>query len=110
MNALQKTTLEADNADLRRHRRVDVKLQVVMRLDRMTSCITTTRNISEGGMLLRGFQGPVLHRGRLVGIDLHGVLSDGDDTDAQRYLMRVARHEGDIVALRFDTGAGDAAP
>lgn len=112
MNAVQTTTLEDGNTDLRRHRRVDVKLQVLMRLDRTTSCITTTRNISEGGVLLRGFQGPALHSGRLVGIDLRGVLSDEDDTDTQRYLMRVVRHDGDIVALRFASAnaSADTAP
>ena len=85
MNALQTTTLEVDDADLRAHRRVDVKLQVVMQLDRTTSCITTTRNISEG------------------------VLSNEGDTESQRYLMRVVRHQGDIVALSFAAN-GDTAP
>ena len=109
MNAPQTTTLEVDDADLRAHRRVDVKLQVVMQLDRTTWCITTTRNISEGGVLLRGSQGPALHHGRLVGIDLRGVLSNEGDTDSQRYLMRVVRHQGDIVALSFAAN-GDTAP
>ena len=109
MNAVQITTIEASHGDLRLRRRVDVKLQVVVRLDRVTACVTSTRNISEGGMLLRGFEGPPLYRGRLVGIDLHGVLSDEADADTQRCLMRVARHEGDIVALRF-AGTGEAAP
>jgi hypothetical protein len=90
-----------DPEDLRGHRRVDVRLRVALRLNRETACIARTRNISEGGMLLCDYSGPQLDSGRLVGINLRGVLSDGDDGDGEHYLMRVVRHLDDAVALRF---------
>ena len=85
----------------RGYRRVDVRLKVAIVLDRETACIARTLNLSEGGMLLCDYNGPPLVRGRLVGVNLRGVLSDSDTPDADHFLMRVVRQRGDIVALRF---------
>jgi hypothetical protein len=106
MSAKQKSTIEAVQVDMRGHRRVDVKLQVEMVIDRSTSCAASTENMSEGGVLLKGFRGAPLQRGRFVGLNVRGVLSD-EDEDSQRYLMRVARQDGEAVALRFANEDGD---
>jgi hypothetical protein len=90
-------------ADLRNHRRVDVRLRVAIVLDRETACLARTLNLCEGGMLVAEYHGPRLQRGRLVGVNLRGVLSDGDAGEAEHYLMRVVRHAGDRLALRFAT-------
>jgi hypothetical protein len=90
-----------ENTDLRGFRRVTVRLRVAVVLDRETACLAHTLNVCEGGMLLSDYHGPNLSCGRLVGVSLRGVLSDSEDPDAEHYLMRVVRHFGDSVALRF---------
>ena len=92
---------EEESTNLRQFRRVIVRLRVAVVLDRETACIAHTLNVSEGGMLLGDYHGPQLSCARLVGISLRGVLSDSEDPDAEHYLMRVVRHAGDVVALRF---------
>jgi len=92
--------------DLRRFRRVSVRLRVSVVVDRQSVFEASTCNVSEGGMLLEDYRGPQLAPGRLVGINMGGVISDGDEVGNERYLMRVVRHEGDLLALRFDAGAG----
>lgn len=98
-DANQQDHTVADN--LRGHRRVDARLKVALLLDRETACIARTLNLSEGGMLLGDYHGPQLARGRLIGVNLRGVVSDSEEPDADHFLMRVVRHRGEIVALRF---------
>ncbi|MBP9032846.1 MAG: PilZ domain-containing protein [Pseudomonadales bacterium] len=94
---------EARGLDLRHHRRVDVRLAVTVVLDRNSMYEARTCNVSEGGMLLGGYRGPQLPPGRLIGLNMGGVIcdaSDGND-NAERYLMRVVRQAGETLALRF---------
>lgn len=95
---------EPEDHESRRFRRVEVGLRVALQLARDTACLARTANISEGGMLLVDYHGPQLAAGRLVGVNLRGVLSDGGEDDSDHYLMRVVRHHGERVALRFSEG------
>ena len=90
-----------DVANNRTHRRVDVRLRVAVFLDKETACLAWTTNLGEGGMLLDDYHGPQLQRGRLVGISMRGVVSDTQEGE-DHYLMRVVRHAGQVLALRFD--------
>lgn len=104
MNLLVKdmNPTDAEAAVNRRgHRRVGVCLRVAIMIDRESACIAHTVDLSEGGMLVCEYSGPGLLRGRLVGVSLRGVLSDSDAADNDQYLMRVVRHRGDQLALRF---------
>ncbi len=92
---------EARGPDLRRHRRVEVRLSVTVVLDRNAIFEARTCNVSEGGMLLGEYRGPELAPGRLIGLNMGGVLSDADNDNAERYLMRVVRQTGETLALRF---------
>jgi hypothetical protein len=92
---------EARGLDLRRHRRVDVRLGVTVVLDRNSMYEARTCNVSEGGMLLGEYRGPQLPPGRLIGLNMGGVISDADNDNAERYLMRVVRQAGETLALRF---------
>lgn len=87
--------------DARRFRRVGVRLRVAVMIDRDTACLARTEDLSEGGLSLSDYHGPSLARGRLVGVNLRGVVSDAGDADGEQYLMRVVRHEGERLALRF---------
>ena len=91
----------ARGPELRRHRRVDVRLSVTVVLDRNSIFEARTRNVSEGGMLLGEYRGPELAPGRLIGLNMGGVISDADNDNAERYLMRVVRQAGETLALRF---------
>ena len=96
----------AQATDARRHRRVNVRLSVTVVPDRHAAFEACSSNISEGGMLLRDYSGPELAPGRLVGLNIGGVISDAGDDAAERYLMRVVRQEGDRLALRFAAQTG----
>jgi hypothetical protein len=87
--------------DARRFRRVVLELRAAVVLDRETACLARTIDLSEGGILLEDYHGPSLSRGRLVGVNLRGVLSDQADGDSEQYLMRVVCHRGEQLALRF---------
>ena len=45
-------------------------------------------------------RGPELRRHRRVDVS-EGVISDADNDNAERYLMRVVRQTGATLALRF---------
>ena len=90
-----------DEASRRAHRRVAVQLRVAVVLGRDTAYLATTENMSEGGMLIRDYNGPHLKSGRLVGLNVRGVVSDTAEEDSQQYLMRVVRHAENFLALRF---------
>src|SRR5512139_3328931 len=92
---------ESRALDLRRHRRVAVRLGVTVVLDRNSLYEAHTCDVSEGGMLLGEYRGPDLAPGRLIGLNMGGVISDADADNAERYLMRVVRQSGDMLALRF---------
>lgn len=92
---------EARGLDLRHHRRVDVRLAVTVVLDRNSMYEARTCNVSESGMLLGGYRGPQLPPGRLIGLNMGGVICDADNDNAERYLMRVVRQAGETLALRF---------
>lgn len=85
----------------RAHRRVQVRLGVDIVLGRDSTCIGYTENMSESGVLVKDFDGPQLKKGRLVGMNMRGVLSDANEGEAEQYLMRVVRHSGSELALRF---------
>ena len=55
--------------------------------------------------MLEEYDGPELKSGRLVGIDLHGVVSNEGAEDSNELLMRVVRCHNGILALRFHDGA-----
>ena len=92
---------DSETREARRFRRVEVRLRVAMVIDRETACIAHTVNMSEGGMLVEDYRGPALARGRIVGVNLRGVLDDQGNTDSEPYLMRVVRQREGRVALRF---------
>lgn len=100
MAALQHSP-ETEAVESRRFRRVAVRLRVAMVIDRETACIAHTVDLSEGGMLIEDYHGPALARGRIVGVNLRGVLDDQGSTDTEPYLMRVVRQREGRVALRF---------
>lgn len=98
---MSKTKEQSEN---RRHRRVDVTLGAKVILGRDEQYNATTVDMSEGGLLLEKYDGPALKNGRLVGIDLQGIVSDhGSDNadESNQMLLRVVRCEGGYVALRF---------
>lgn len=102
MTALMRSPdTDSEIFDPRRFRRVPVRLRVAVVLDRETACLAHTVDMSEGGMLVEDYHGPELARGRLVGVNLRGVLDDHGDADNEPYLMRVVRQHGERVALRF---------
>ena len=88
----------------RRCRRVGVKLRVAIVLGRDTEYLAHTSNMSESGLLVEDYSGPPLKPGRLVGVNLRGVVSDGVEEDSQQYLMRVVRQNGSHLALKFTEG------
>jgi PilZ domain len=94
----------ANPLEMRQHRRVEVRLAVTVVLDRHAKFEAFTCNVSEGGMLLSEYRGPQLPVGRLVGLNMGGVISDTRTGEAERYLMHVVRHEGEQLALRFAAG------
>ena len=85
----------------RAHKRVGVKLRVAVVLGRDTAYLAHTHNMSESGVLINDFSGPQLCKGRLVGLNLRGVVGDNADDESQQYLMRVVRHDSGELALRF---------
>lgn len=90
----------------RQHRRVDVALSASIVLARGERYSARTVDVSEGGILIENYRGPALSEGRLVGIDLQGVVSDEDSDEHSQLLMRVVRQIDDKVALRFaDSGS-----
>ena len=101
MTSEEDSANDARGLDLRRHRRVDVRLGVTVVLDRNSMYEARTCNVSEGGMLLGGYRGPELPPGRLIGLNMGGVICDADNDNAERYLMRVVRQTGETLALRF---------
>ena len=88
--------------EARCHGRVEVRLPVALVLDSAATYVARTENVSESGMLLSNYKGPELSPGRLVALHITGILSDGVDTGDETYLMRIVRHCGDTVAMRFD--------
>ena len=92
---------DASQLSRRLHKRVGVRLRVAVVLGRDTAYLAHTYNMSETGLLIADYSGPVLKKGRLVGVNLRGVIADGAEDDAQQYLMRVVRHSGTELALRF---------
>lgn len=87
------------------HRRVSVNLRVAVVLGKDTAYLGHTQNMSESGLLINDYNGPELQRGRLVGVNLRGVVGDNADDDSHQYLMRVVRHSGNELALRFASEA-----
>ena len=87
--------------ELRIHKRVDIGLRVAIVLDRETAYMARSDNVSEGGLMVREYRGPKLVSGRLVGVNIRGVISDGGDEEPHQYIMRVIRHSGERIALRF---------
>jgi hypothetical protein len=87
--------------DPRRFRRVPVKLRVAVVLGRHTAYLAHSTDISEGGLQITGYQGPALARDRLIGVNMRGVVSDSTADDGEQYLVRVVRHEGESLAVRF---------
>lgn len=95
------TGVTVSEFELRVHRRVGVGLRIAVVLDRETAYMARTENVSEGGLLVRDYRGPRLASGRVIGVNIRGVISDAGDDDASQYLMRVVRHSGENIALRF---------
>lgn len=87
--------------DPRRYRRVGVKLRVAVVLGRHTAYLAHSSDISEGGLQITGYQGPKLSPGRLIGVNMRGVVSDSAGDDGEQYLVRVVRQDGDMLAVRF---------
>lgn len=87
--------------DPRQFRRVPVRLRVAVVLGRHTAYLAHSSDISEGGLQITGYQGPALARGRLIGVNLRGVVSDSNSDEGEQYLVRVVRHEGEVLAVRF---------
>ena len=84
--------------------RVQVSLPVSMVIDQSLVIESFTRDISESGLLLRGYHGPAIQPGTLVNVMLRGIISDDDSSDsAGVFSMEVVRSEGDLLALRFVT-------
>lgn len=104
------TTWVAVGNDTRRFRRVEVRLPTTIMVERTEAWPAQTVDLSEGGALVRGYHGPALSPGRLVGVSIQGIVSDdGADEEvreeglfAMRLLMRVVRHEAETLALRFE--------
>jgi PilZ domain len=88
----------------RRLARVQVSLPVSVVIDQNLVIESFTRDISESGLLLRGYHGPAIQCGTFVNVMLRGVISDDDSSDsAGVFSMEVVRSEGDLLALRFGT-------
>lgn len=104
------TTWVAVGAETRRFRRVEVRLPTTIMVDRTEAYPAHTVDLSEGGALIRGYHGPELSPGRLVGVSIQGIVADDTAEEetreegvfAMRLLMRVVRHETDTLALRFE--------
>lgn len=99
--AVQRGAMAEAVKEARRFGRVEVRLLVAVVLDRASAYVARTENVSEGGILLSNYHGPELGPGRLVALHITGILSDADDTGDEHYLMRIVRHCGDTLALRF---------
>ncbi len=97
---MSKASIEQEN---RSHRRVGVNLRAAVVLGEDEAYIAVTVDMSEGGVLLENYTGPMLRPGRLVGLNLQGVVSDDESAHSDQFLMRVARCEGERLALRFAT-------
>lgn len=103
-------TWVAVGSETRRYRRVEVRLPTTIMVDRTEAWPAQTVDLSEGGAMVRGYHGPTLSPGRLVGVSIQGIVSDDGVVEdsaeeglfAMRLLMRVVRHETDILALRFE--------
>ena len=104
------TTWVAVGAETRRYRRVEVRLPTTIMVDRTEAYPAHTVDLSEGGAMVRGYHGPMLSPGRLVGVSIQGIVADDGALEdsgeeglfAMRLLMRVVRHEADTLALRFE--------
>lgn len=103
-------TWVAVGSETRRYRRVEVRLPTTIMVDRTEAWPAQTVDLSEGGAMVRGYHGPTLSPGRLVGVSIQGIVSDDGALEdsaeeglfAMRLLMRVVRHETDTLALRFE--------
>ena len=102
--AAAQSSADSGIPDPRRFRRVGVKLRVAVVLGRHTAYLARSCDISEGGMQIEGYQGPKLATGRLIGVNMRGVISDTPGEDGEQYLVRVVRHEGESLAVRFVEG------
>jgi PilZ domain len=85
-------------------RRVGVKLRAaVVLVGRDTAYLGYTQDVSESGLLIRDYNGPKLAKGSLVCVNLRGVIDDNVNEESQQYQMRVVRHRGTELALKFDS-------
>lgn len=90
----------------RRLARVQVSLPASVVIDQDLVIESFTRDISEGGLLLRGYHGPAMLPGTFVNVMLRGIISDDDSADDSAdsqgvFNMEVVRSEDDLLALRF---------
>lgn len=86
----------------RNFRRVKVGLSATVVLSREEVYLAHTIDVSEGGIKLEHYFGPPLKEGRLVGVNVHGIVTASEsDDENENFLMRVVRSDGDELALHF---------
>ena len=93
---------EQQSKEHRTHRRVKVGLSATVVLSREEVYLAHTIDVSEGGIKLEHYFGPQLKEGRLVGVNVHGIVTGSESDDGnENFLMRVVRCDGDQLALHF---------
>lgn len=90
-----------ETTERRDKRRVPVNLRVAVVLGRDTAYMARSVDVSEGGIRLEDYTGPPLRKDRLVMLSIRGVISDATEDEVPHYLVRVVRHKGSELALRF---------
>lgn len=91
-----------EESESRSYRRVNVGLSATVVLSREEVYMAQTVDLSEGGIKLEQYFGPPLKEGRLIGVNVDGIVTGSDDGNGEEsFLMRVVRCVEDQLALHF---------
>lgn len=102
MSEKEKEKEKEAETESRSHRRVSVGLSATVVLSREEVYLAQTVDMSEGGIRLEQYFGPQLKEGRLIGVNVHGIVTGSDDGSTEEsFLMRVVRCAEDQLALHF---------
>ena len=100
VHALNREFYENLNLDGRKYRRVNVNLKVAIPGKNHTYPASVL-NISEGGLMISGYQGPKLALDEEIQLHIDGILSDNKASKVDTYTMKVLRIDGDKIGLVF---------
>ncbi len=100
IHALNREFYEDLNLDGRKYRRVSVNLKVAIPGKNHTYPAQAI-NISEGGLLICGYQGPELSMDDEIQLHIDGILSDNKASKVDTYTMKIIRLEGKEIGLKF---------